>query len=343
VDTPSGLSVDSHSTGPIVQAQFTVSFQLPKLAFFFPQHANNVGEWAVVDIGLSQNFLKEVEAYHFYVTEKSVKKLIRARKRFSHKGNFGHGLLIAGSNGKMGAAVLSARAAMRSGLGLLTVHAPACGLEVLQTSVPEAMVEVDSNENHFSTLPGGFDYEALGVGPGLGKHLDSAKAFSSLLKKYQHRMVIDADALNILSENRELLQLVPKGSILTPHPKEFERLVGAWANDFQRLEKQKELAAQLQSIIVLKGAFTSVVDEKGNAYFNPTGNPGMATGGSGDVLTGILVGLMAQGFSSIEAAILGVYLHGLAGDLAAYEVGMDSLMASDLIKYLPTAFKRIAK
>lgn len=343
VDIPSGLSADSHSTGPIVQAQFTVSFQLPKLAFFFPQHANNVGEWAVVDIGLSQNFLKEVEAYHFYVTEKSVKKLIRARKRFSHKGNFGHGLLIAGSKGKMGAAVLSARAAMRSGLGLLTVHAPACGLEVLQTSVPEAMVEVDSNENHFSTLPGGFDYEALGVGPGLGKHLDSAKAFSSLLKKYQHRMVIDADALNILSENRELLQLVPKGSILTPHPKEFERLVGAWANDFQRLEKQKELAAQLQSIIVLKGAFTSVVDEKGNAYFNPTGNPGMATGGSGDVLTGILVGLMAQGFSSIEAAILGVYLHGLAGDLAAYEVGMDSLMASDLIKYLPTAFKRIAK
>jgi NAD(P)H-hydrate epimerase len=205
------------------------------------------------------------------------------------------------------------------------------------------MVEVDSNENHFSTLPDSFDYEAIGVGPGLGKHLDSAKVFSSLLKKYQHRMVIDADALNILSENRELLQLVPKGSILTPHPKEFERLVGAWANDFQRLEKQKELAAQLQSIIVLKGAFTSVVDEKGNAYFNPSGNPGMATGGSGDVLTGILVGLMAQGSSSIEAAILGVYLHGLAGDLAAYEVGMDSLMASDLIKYLPTAFKRFAK
>lgn len=156
-------------------------------------------------------------------------------------------------------------------------------------------------------------------------------------------MVIDADALNILSENCEFLQLVPKGSILTPHPKEFERLVGAWANDFQRLEKQKELAAQLQSIIVLKGAFTSVVDEKGTTYFNPTGNPGMATGGSGDVLTGILVGLMAQGSSSIDSAILGVYLHGLAGDLAAYEVGMDSLMASDLIKYLPTAFKRIAK
>ena len=343
VDIPSGLSADSHSTGSIVQAQFTVSFQLPKLAFFFPQYADNVGEWVVVDIGLSQTFLKEVEAHHFYVTEKSVKKLVRARKRFSHKGNFGHALLIGGSKGKMGAAVLSARAAMRSGLGLLTVHAPTCGVEVLQTSVPEAMVEVDSNENHFSTLPGSFDYEAIGVGPGLGKHLDSVKAFSSLLKEYQHRMVIDADALNILSENRELLQLVPNGSILTPHPKEFERLVGAWANDFQRLEKQKELAAQLQSIIVLKGAFTSVIDEKGNAYFNPTGNPGMATGGSGDVLTGILVGLMAQGSSSIDAAILGVYLHGLAGDLAAYEVGMHSLMASDLIQYLPVAFKRIAK
>lgn len=343
VDIPSGLSADSHSTGPIVQAQFTVSFQLPKLAFFFPQYANNVGEWLVVDIGLSQTFLKEVEAHQYYVTEKSVKKLVRSRKRFSHKGNFGHALLIAGSKGKMGAAVLSARAAMRSGLGLLTVHAPACGVQVLQTSVPEAMVEADSNENHFSSLLGSFDYETIGIGPGLGKRLDSAQAFSKLLKEYPHPMVIDADALNILSENRELLQLIPKGSILTPHPKEFERLVGAWANEFQRLEKQKELAAQLQSVIVLKGAFTSIADEKGNVYFNPTGNPGMATGGSGDVLTGILTGLMAQGYSSIDAAILGAYLHGLAGDLAAYEVGMHSMIASDLIQYLPSAFKRIAK
>ncbi|MFM8741138.1 MAG: NAD(P)H-hydrate dehydratase [Cytophagales bacterium] len=341
VDIPSGLFADSDSMGAIVQAQFTVSFQLPKLVFFFPRYASNVGDWVVVDIGLNQTFLKEVEAHHFYVTEKSVKKLVRSRKRFSHKGNFGHGLLIGGSKGKMGAAVLSARAAMRSGLGLLTIHAAACGVDVLQISVPEAMVEVDSNENHFSKLPNSCDYEAIGVGPGLGKHPDTVKAFSNLLKEYQHRMVIDADALNILSENRELLQLVPEGSILTPHPKEFERLVGAWSNDFHRLEKQRELADQLKSIIVLKGAFTSVVDEKGNAYFNCTGNPGMATGGSGDVLTGVLTGLSAQGYSSLDAAILGVYLHGLAGDLAGYELGLDSLTATDIIQRLPQAFKRL--
>ncbi len=343
VDIPSGLSSDSHSTGAIVQAQFTVSFQLPKLAFFFPQYATNVGDWVIVDIGLSQTFLKEVEAHNFYVTEKSVKKLVRARKRFSHKGNFGHALLIAGSKGKMGAAVLSARAAIRSGLGLLTVHAPYCGLDILQTSVPEAMVEVDLNEAHFSSLADMLNYKTIGIGPGLGKHQDSVKVFSRLLENYQQPMIIDADALNILSENRELLQLISKGSILTPHPKEFERLVGGWTNDFQRLEKQKQLASQLQSVIVLKGAFTSIADAQGNIYFNSTGNPGMATGGSGDVLTGILTGLLAQGYATRDAAILGVYLHGLAGDLAAHEVGMHSLIASDLIQYLPAAFKRIAR
>jgi ADP-dependent NAD(P)H-hydrate dehydratase / NAD(P)H-hydrate epimerase len=343
VDIPSGLLADAHSDGAIVQARYTLTLQLPKLAFFFPQYSRYVGEWILLDIGLSETFLKQIEAHHFYVTEKSIRKLIRPRKKFSHKGNFGHALLIAGSLGKMGAAVLSARAAMRSGLGLLTVHVPICGVEILQTVVPEAMAEVDLDENHFSSLPDTLDYQTIGIGPGIGKHQDSVKVFSRLLENYQQPMVIDADALNILSENRSLLPLVPKGSILTPHPKEFERLVGAWSNDFHRLEKQKELAAQLQSVIVLKGAFTSIVDAQGNVYFNSTGNPGMATGGSGDVLTGILTGLLAQGYTSIDAAILSVYLHGLAGDLAAYDLGMESLIASDLVQYLPLAFKRMAK
>jgi ADP-dependent NAD(P)H-hydrate dehydratase / NAD(P)H-hydrate epimerase len=207
--------------------------------------------------------------------------------------------------------------------------------------VPEAMCEFDSNENHFSSLPENLSYDAIGIGPGLGQHTETVKALEQLLNQYQKPMVIDADALNIISCNRHLLSIIPQGSILTPHPKEFERLVGTWANDFERLEKQKALSAQLNSIIVLKGAYTSIATPQGQVYFNSTGNPGMATGGSGDVLTGILTGLLAQGHTSTEATILGVYLHGLAGDLAASTLGMNSMIASDLIDFLPQAFKNL--
>lgn len=341
VDIPSGLFADQHSDGDIVYADFTVSFQLPKLAFFFPENEKYVGSWQLVDIGLSKHFLKTVQTNYLYLTPKAVKKLLHPRSKFSHKGNFGHALIISGSKGTMGAAVLSARAALRSGLGLLTLHVPEIGLSVLQTSVPEAMVSIDQNENHFSTISDNLKYDSVGIGPGLGQHKDSVKAFESLLTNYQRPMVFDADALNMISKNGELMQLIPKGSILTPHPKEFERLVGSWKNDFERLEKQKNLSAQLKSVVVLKGANTSIASAEGTIYFNSTGNPGMATGGSGDVLTGILVGLLAQGYESIEAALLGVYLHGLAGDLAVRELGMESLIASDLVDYLPQAFKSL--
>ncbi len=341
VDIPSGLMADQPSKGGIVQAHRTISFQLPKLAFFFPENSQYVGEWNLVDIGLSKQFLKEVDVNHFFVTKSAVKKIIKPRSIFSHKGNYGHVLLIAGSYGKMGACILSTRAAVRSGVGLLTLHVPKSGNTILQTAVPEAMCTNDSNENYFSSLPENLSYDSIGIGPGLGQHPDTVKALEKLLK-HQKLMVMDADALNIISSNRHLLQLIPQGSILTPHPKEFERLVGTWGNDFERLEKQKTLSAQLNSIIVLKGAYTSIATPQGHVYFNSTGNPGMATGGSGDVLTGILTGLLAQGYTSTEAAILGVYLHGLAGDLAANTLGMNSLIASDLIDFLPQAFKNLS-
>ncbi|SHH57504.1 NAD(P)H-hydrate epimerase [Chryseolinea serpens] len=341
VDLPSGFMADEPTTGPSVEARYTVSFQLPKLAFFFPSSFQYVGEWAVVDISLNKAFIRQAQTSHFFMDRNTARSLLRRRSKFDHKGNFGHALLVAGSLGKMGAAVLSARATLRSGVGLLTVHTPQAGISIVQTAVPEAMLSIDGHASVFAGAVQPERYTTIGIGPGLGKAPETVKAFHKLLENFPHPMVIDADALNILGENRELLHLVPKGSILTPHPKEFERLVGPWQNDFERLEKQKGLAAQLQSVVVLKGAFTSIAAPDGKTFFNPTGNPGMATGGSGDVLTGILTGLLAQRYDTLEGALLGVYLHGFAGDLGAWEKGMDSLIASDIVEFLSGAFARL--
>lgn len=341
IDVPSGLMADSPSMGPAVKANYTVSFQLPKLSFFLPQYYPFVGEWTLVDIGLNKDFIKHAETSHFYITQKDPRKILKRRSKFDHKGNYGHALLITGSFGKMGAAILASRAALRSGLGLLTVHIPRCGYSILQTSVPEAMVSVDKSEEFLTSELKLENYSTLGIGPGLGMSAETVKAYSAILQNFRKPIVIDADGLNMLAENRALLHLIPEGSILTPHPKEFERLVGEWQNDFERLEKQKQLAAKLKSVIVLKGAYSSIASPDGRVYFNSTGNPGMATGGSGDVLTGILTGLLAQQYDPLQAAQLGTYLHGLAGNLAVPEMGMNSLIASDIIDFLPSAFLRL--
>ena len=343
VDIPSGLMADQVSGGAIFKADRTVSFQLPKLAFLLPHNDQYVGEWSLVDIGLDDSFYKQIDVPYFLTTKKSVKNLLQVRKRFSHKGNYGHALLIAGSCGKMGAAILCVRAALRSGLGLLTVHVPASTNQLIQMSAPEAMTSVDQNEKYFTALPADLNFTSLGIGPGIGQANETRVGLEKLFSEYKSPIVLDADALNILSLNLSLLNQIPANSILTPHPKEFERLAGAWKDDFNRLQKQIELSKRINSIIVLKGAFTSISLPNGKVYFNPTGNPGMATGGSGDVLTGILTGLLAQGYSAEHAAILGVYLHGLAGDLAAQELGMYSLIASDLIDFLPKAFLNLQK
>jgi ADP-dependent NAD(P)H-hydrate dehydratase / NAD(P)H-hydrate epimerase len=343
IDMPSGLMADKPSTGDIVRADHTVSFQLPKLSFFFPQYHEYVGEWHLLDIGLHKNFIRDATTNYFYLHIKGVKKLIKSRSKFDHKGTFGHALLIAGSYGKMGAAVLSAKAILTSGVGLLTIYAPSCGYNILQTSVPEAMVITDPQEKFLSE---GIDFPkatVVGVGPGLGERSETVNVLRKVLESSNKPFVIDADALNILSANREMLQLIKPGSILTPHPKEFERLVGPWKDDFDRLERQKELSRELKSVIVLKGAFTSIAGPDGTVYFNSTGNPGMATGGTGDVLTGFLTGLLAQGYTAMEAAILGVYLHGLSADLGVLEKGMESFIASDLIHFLPTAFRQLKR
>ncbi len=341
IDVPSGLMMDQPSTGSIIKAHHTVSFQLPKLAFFFPQSYPFVGCWHVVPIGLSKTFINQETSPYFYLSLKNIKQILKPRLTFDHKGRHGHALIIAGSIGKIGAAVLASRASLRAGLGLLTTHVPKCGNIILQTSVPEAMVNLDSHEEFFTSVNSIDHYSAIGIGPGIGQGNETLNAFASLLKQFKLPMVIDADALNILSTNKELLKEITEGSILTPHPKEFERLVGRWKNDFERLEKQQQLAKQLKCVVVLKGAYSSIVSPDGDVYFNSTGNPGMATGGTGDILTGILTGLLAQKYSSLHAALLGVYVHGLAGDIAAYEKGMNSVIASDLIEFLANAFKKI--
>lgn len=338
VDIPSGLMADKPSVGEIIQAHHTVTFQLPKLSFLLPENGPFVGEWHIVNIGLSREFIEQTESNYFLIEKSDIKVALHKRSKFSHKGNFGHALLIAGSYGKMGAAILSARAAMRSGVGLLTVHVPACGYEIIQTSVPEAMASVDSSDALLSLIPKTENFNAVGIGPGIGQEKQTIKALAELLETVGKPIVLDADAINILAGNKQLIQLIPKGGILTPHPKEFERLVGSWSTDFERLEKQLEFSKKTSTVVLLKGAHTSISTQEGKVYFNNTGNPGMATGGSGDVLTGLVTGLLAQGYTSEESALLGAWIHGLAADCAVKGVGEQALIASDIIDSLPESF-----
>ncbi len=346
IDVPSGLFVDApsaHAGGEIFRADYTLTFQFPKLSFLLPENDAFVGSWHVLDIGLHPQFIREVTVHNFYVLRQDAALILKPRRRFSHKGTFGHALLIAGSYGKMGAAVLAARAALRSGVGLLHVHIPQAGYAIMQTALPEAMLSIDRYENYFSDIPELAPFQAVGIGPGLGTMQQSQMALKLLLQQFKLPMVFDADALNILAENKTWLAFLPHYSILTPHPKEFERLAGKWANDFERLEKQREFAIKYQVVVVLKGAFTSICTPRGDCYFNSTGNPGMATAGSGDVLTGILTALLAQGYASVEAAILGVYLHGLAGDVAARKRGAEAMISGDIAENLGKAFQKLWK
>ncbi len=343
VDMPSGLSADAPIAGDIVEAHHTVSLGLPKLSFFLPDFARYVGKWHIADIGLDRSAIREQETDSLLVTKKSVRKLLRPRQPFDHKGTFGHALFVGGSYGKIGAATLACRAALRAGVGLLTAYVPRCGYNVLQTAVPECMLMTDPSETHLTEAPDIERFQAIGVGPGLGQDAATSKMLRQLLSSATVPVVLDADALNLVSSNRELMHLIPRGSILTPHPKEFERLTGSWKNGFERLDLQKKLAAQLESIVVVKGAYTTIATPSGKMYFNSTGNPGLATGGTGDVLTGLLTGLMARGYSAEESAILGVYVHGLAADLGVTELGQESFLASDLISFVPNAFLKLRR
>lgn len=342
IDIPSGLYTSKSSKGnAIIEPNHILSFQYPKLAFFQPENQDYIRSWELLPIGLDDLYIASLNpAYHIVIKEEVI-RLYRHRTKWEHKGNFGHSLLIGGSFGKIGAISLASNAALSIGSGLVTAFIPKCGYNIIQTAIPEVMVEVDQ-ENYISY----FNYKTkptcIGIGPGLGTHEKTIEGFKKFLKENELPLIIDADAINIISQNKELLEFLPQDSILTPHPKELERLIGPWENDFEKLEKAAEIAKKHQIILVMKGAHTCVLNGE-NFFFNSTGNAALATAGSGDALTGIITGLKAQNYGSLEAAILGVYLHGVTADLGSTDFGLASFNARHIIEYLPDAILELLR
>ncbi|SHJ11957.1 bifunctional ADP-dependent NAD(P)H-hydrate dehydratase/NAD(P)H-hydrate epimerase [Pseudozobellia thermophila] len=339
VDIPSGLFTDRvpERKEAVIKSNFTLSFQVPKLVFFLPDTGNYVQQWEVLDIGLDVQFLMETETDYELIGKHEVLPLYKPREKYSHKGTYGHALIIGGSFGKMGAVHLAAKACLHSGSGLVSVLVPKCGVLPLQTNLPEAMVVADDDDERITKIEVPIAPTVIGVGVGLGTDKRTAKALSDFLEGNKVPLVVDADGLNILSNTPSLLDKLPPQSVLTPHPKELERLIGPWKDDFEKLEKAKGFSKKYDCILVIKGHHTLTV-YNGRGYVNTTGNPGMATGGSGDVLTGVITGLMAQGYEPLYAAVFGVYLHGRAGDIMVEGKGYQALLASDVSEGIGQAF-----
>lgn len=344
VDIPSGLFGEdnrTNNTEAIIQADLTLTFGFPKLAFMLPENEEFVGKWKVLDIGIHPDIINKIKTPYNLISEDDINKTILPRGKFDHKGLYGHALLIAGSRGKMGASLLASKACLRSGTGLLTVHIPQCGEQIIQTASPEAMLSFDPHQEYYTTLPDISAYSAIGVGPGIGQYPQTAEGLKDLFRKAHTHLVIDADAINIIASDKSLLELIPKRSILTPHPKEFDRLIGESDSAYERLTKALNFALEQKLTLILKGAHTAICTPGGNIYFNNTGNPGMATAGSGDVLTGVILGLLAQGYEPETASVIAVFLHGAAGDHAAAFHSEESMIAGDIIDSLGIAFKQV--
>lgn len=329
IDMPSGLLSEKTTSWPCVNANYTISFELPKLSFFYPENEKYLGYWEIKTIGLSKSYIADAESNYFFITGEMINKILHERAKFGHKGNYGHSLIVAGHAGTEGAAELCAYACLTAGSGLVTLSHENSHTEfpelmtIRRELVPEAL-----EKNKFN---------AMGIGPGLGIH--ESKLIQLIFKTFNSPVVIDADALNTISQHNELLQLIPANSVLTPHPKEFERLFGVYATEYERLQKQIAISIEHKITIVFKRAYTAVTTPDGNCYFNSTGNAGMATAGSGDVLTGIITALIAQHYSPADAALAGVYLHGLSGDIAMMEMGGQNIVSENLIQFFPSAFK----
>jgi ADP-dependent NAD(P)H-hydrate dehydratase / NAD(P)H-hydrate epimerase len=326
----------------IVEADHTLTFQTQKPGLLVQENAASIGDVHVFDIGLHPAFIDTAEIHQELIDLNIIRQIFKPRNRFSHKGAFGHALLVAGSYGKIGAAVLAAKACIHSGAGLLTCALPQCGYNIMQTAVPEAMVITGEGVNSISLLPDEIEkYSCIGVGPGIGTADETRKILSFIIRRYHKPLVIDADGLNCLASQKELLDQLHPFSVLTPHPKEFDRLFGNHENDFDRIDTARNISRLFKCIIVLKGHHTLIATPAGQCYFNSTGNAGMAKGGSGDVLTGIITSLVAQAYSPLHAALLGVYLHGLAGDIASKALSEEFITPTNLIQYLSAAFKSI--
>ena len=339
IDIPSGLYSNAplEDVGAVLEASHTLTFQTPKLSFFLPETAPFVSGFDVLDIGLDREFLQQTEPLAQLISKAEAQRFYKPREKFDHKGTYGHALIVAGSYGKMGAAVLSTTAAFRIGAGMATAFIPKCGYDILQTAIPEAMVVTDAEAEFISNIAVDFEPSAIGIGMGIGKNAATVEALKKAFKMENIPFVIDADALNNISENKELLKLLPKNSILTPHPGELKRLVGEWKDDYDKLRKVKKFSEKYQVVVIIKGYYTATVYGD-KIYINTTGNPGMATAGSGDALSGIITGLLSQRYDPLLASVFGVYLHGAAGDMAAGQMGYEAIMAGDIIDNLSEAY-----
>ncbi len=346
IDMPSGLFAEDNSNNnyeAVVKPDEILTFEFVKLAFLLPENQSVVRRFTVLPIGIHPHYIQQTETPYYLTDMEMVRAIYRVREKFSHKGTFGHSLLLVTKTGMAGAGILAARACLRAGSGLVSVYVPQPNAAFFQGQIPEVIVQADRDGNGYLTsLPANVkSYRAIGIGCGIGTAKQTQNVLKLLIQEYANPMVIDADAITILSENKTWLSFLPPHTIFTPHPKELERLIGQWKSDIDKLKRTQEFCRRYHSYVVIKGAYSVVVCPDGKYYFNPTGNAGMATGGSGDVLTGILTALLAQGYIAKEAAILGVYIHGLSGDLSLEMQSQESLIASDIIEHLGKAFKEI--
>lgn len=342
IDVPSGLLMDK-KTNFAVQAMETVTMQIPKLALYLPDNENFIGNVHLIDIGLSNKAIVDAETSFYFVTKEEIKKLLKPLKKFSHKGTQGHSLIIGGSIGKIGSVCLASKAALKTGCGLVTAFVPKCGTSVLQSNFPEAMVIEDCNDTHITEIDFDIHPNAIGVGVGLSELPETQDAFYRFLRQNKSPLVIDADGLNILSKNKKWLDILPSKTILTPHPKELSRLIGEWCDDFDKINKVKLFAKTYDLIIVIKGANSLIIDYSEDVYVNSTGAPALATAGSGDVLTGIITSLLAQGYKPLEAAKIGVFVHGFTANISATRIHARSFTASDIIENIGNAYFEIEK
>ena len=338
IDIPSGLFADKSVSkdDAVIEASHTLTFQRPKIAFLLPENEKYIYTWEAINIGLDEAFIASLDVKHFLTEKNDIVPIYKPREKFSNKGTYGHSLIIGGSFGKIGAVTLAAQGALKAGSGKVTAYVPKCGYQIVQISTPEAMVEVDA-ENELQY----FNYKSnptiIGVGCGIGTSEKTTKGFAKFLETNTLPLVLDADALNILSENKKLLKFLPEKSILTPHPKEFERLVGTWKDDYDKLDRLNKFSSKYKVIVILKGANTVIADGD-KLYFNTTGNPALATAGTGDVLLGVITGLLAQRYTPLNAALLGVYLHGKTANIAMQDTSVESFTATAVLDYLGDAF-----
>ena len=342
IDIPSGLYPNKalENREAVLKADYTLTFQAPKLAFFLPETAKFTLSYDVVDIGLDQEFLNAEKPIAATFDRLAAQEIYKPRHKFDHKGIFGHCLIVGGSYGKIGATILASRATLKIGAGMVSVFVPKCGYSILQNTFPEAMVVSDTSNKYIETIKVDFCPSAIGIGMGLGTNKKSVSALKKFLSNIKSPLVIDADALNCISKNKELLQSIPKDSILTPHPGELNRLIGDWTDDYHKIELTKQFSIEHGIIVIIKGANTLTIDEE-DIYINTSGNPGMATAGSGDVLTGMITGLLSQGYEPLQAAIFGVFLHGSAGDVASSYLGMEAVIATDIIDNIGNAYQEL--